>query len=122
MPFLDAHAAAEQGVAESDKHEIAVLFGRERYGLTNDEMQRCNYLVNIQTNPEYGSLNIAQAVQIIAYEFRLAAIRQAGGEVGVVLTHRVTTDAAQFPEELPAAHRGISHCRPVAPKIPAVES
>lgn len=85
MPFLDAHAAAGQAVAESGKHDIAVLFGRERYGLTNDEMQRCNFLVNIPTNPEYGSLNISQAVQIIAYELRLAAIAAEGGEVGVVL-------------------------------------
>ena len=74
MPFLDANAAATQSIAESDKHEIAVLFGRERYGLTNEEMQCCNYLVNIPTNPEYGSLNISQAVQILAYEL------QAGGD------------------------------------------
>ena len=85
MPFLDSTAAASQAVAESEKHDIAVLFGRERYGLTNEEMQRCHFLVNIPTNPEYGSLNIAQAVQIIAYELRLAAIRAEGGEVGVAL-------------------------------------
>ena len=85
MPLLDARAAAEQAIAESDGHEIAVLFGRERHGLINDEMQRCNFLVNIPTNPEYGSLNIAQAVQIMAYELRLAAIVADGGEVGIVL-------------------------------------
>lgn len=85
MPMLDARAAAAQAVAESAGHEIAVLFGRERHGLTNEEMQRCNFLVNIQTNPEYGSLNIAQAVQILAYEIRLAAIAAQGGEIGLVL-------------------------------------
>ncbi len=85
MPFLDARAAAAQAVAESASHGIAVLFGRERHGLTNEEMQRCNFLVNIPTNPEYGSLNIAQAVQIMAYELRLAAITAAGGEIGVAL-------------------------------------
>ena len=41
--------------------------------------KRCNFLVNIPTNPEYGSLNIAQAVQIMAYELRLAAIAAEGG-------------------------------------------
>lgn len=85
MPMLDARAAAGQAVAESAGHEVALLFGRERHGLTNDEMQRCNFLVNIPTNPEYGSLNIAQAVQIMAYEIRLAAMAASGGEVGVVL-------------------------------------
>jgi TrmH family RNA methyltransferase len=83
MPMLDARAAAEQAVEEASRHEIAILFGRERHGLTNEEMQRCHFLVNIPTNPEYGSLNIAQAVQIMAYELRLAAIAASGGEIGI---------------------------------------
>ena len=73
LPLLDARRAAGQALAESG-HDIAVLFGRERYGLTNEEMQRCHFLVNIPANPEYSSLNIAQAVQIIAYELRVAAL------------------------------------------------
>jgi len=52
---------------------VALLFGRERYGLINEEIQRCHFLVNIPSNPEYSSLNIAQAVQIMAYELRMAA-------------------------------------------------
>lgn len=85
MPLLDARAAAGQAVAESGRHEVALLFGRERHGLTNEEMQRCNFLVNIPTNPDYGSLNIAQAVQIMAYELRLGAITADGGQVGVAV-------------------------------------
>ena len=73
MPVLDARRAAKQALAESASHQIAVLFGRERYGLTNEEMQRCQFLVNIPSNPEYSSLNIAQAVQILSYELRVAA-------------------------------------------------
>jgi TrmH family RNA methyltransferase len=73
MPMLDARRAANQAIAESDSHEIALLFGRERYGLTNEEMQRCQFLVNIPSNPEYSSLNLAQAVQILSYELRIAA-------------------------------------------------
>lgn len=83
MPLLDARAAAERALAELEAHDTAVLFGRERYGLTNEEMQRCHYLVNIPSNPAYHSLNIAQAVQIIAYELRLAAMAAAGEEVGL---------------------------------------
>ena len=74
MPMLDARRAAGQALRESADHEVAILFGRERYGLVNEEMQRCQYLVNIPSNPEYSSLNLAQAVQLIAYELRVAAM------------------------------------------------
>jgi TrmH family RNA methyltransferase len=73
MPMLDARRAAGQALAEVARHPVAVLFGRERYGLTNEEMQRCHFLVNIPSNPAYSSLNLAQAVQIISYELRVAA-------------------------------------------------
>lgn len=74
MPQLDARSAARQAVAELPKHEVAILFGRERYGLTNEEMQRCNWLVHIDANPEYASLNLAQAVQVLSYELRMSVI------------------------------------------------
>ena len=74
MPMFDARRAARQALQESGTHEVALLFGRERYGLTNEEMMRCQYLVNIPANPEYSSLNLAQAVQIMAYELRVAAM------------------------------------------------
>jgi tRNA (cytidine32/uridine32-2'-O)-methyltransferase len=73
MPMLDARRAAKQALVESGSHAVALLFGRERYGLTNEEMQRCQYLVNISSNPDYSSLNLAQAVQILSYELRVAA-------------------------------------------------
>lgn len=73
MPMLDARRAAKQALVESGEQEVALLFGRERYGLTNEEMLRCHYLVNIPSNPEYSSLNLAQAVQLLAYELRIAA-------------------------------------------------
>lgn len=74
MPMFDARRAARQALQESGAHEVALLFGRERYGLTNEEMMRCQYLVNIPANPAYSSLNLAQAVQIMAYELRVAAM------------------------------------------------
>ncbi|MEE8496869.1 MAG: RNA methyltransferase [Xanthomonadales bacterium] len=78
MPILDVRRASEQALEESASREVAILFGRERHGLTNEEMQRCQYLVNIPSNPAYSSLNLAQAVQIIGYELRVAAIGGAG--------------------------------------------
>ena len=74
MPQMDARAAAARALGETRLHQVAVLFGRERYGLTNEEMQRCHGLVHIPTNPEYASLNLAQAVQVLAYELRMAAL------------------------------------------------
>jgi TrmH family RNA methyltransferase len=52
---------------------IALVFGPERIGLTNEEMHRCDELVSIPANPEYSALNIAAAVQVLAYELRLAS-------------------------------------------------
>jgi TrmH family RNA methyltransferase len=67
-PLLDPAETAQRLVAESETRQVAVLFGRERTGLTNDELDRCQLLVNIPANPAFSSLNLACAVQVIAYE------------------------------------------------------
>ncbi|UYG07305.1 tRNA (cytosine(32)/uridine(32)-2'-O)-methyltransferase TrmJ [Halomonas sp. M4R1S46] len=60
---------------------VALVFGREDSGLTNAELQRCHAHVHIPTNPEFSSLNLAAAVQVLAYECRLAWLaRPASGE------------------------------------------
>lgn len=51
----------------------AILFGREHSGLSNEELERCHYLLHIPCNPEFSSLNIAAALQVVAYEIHLAA-------------------------------------------------
>jgi len=71
-PELDARECATQVVAASRTKSVAIVFGSERAGLTNAEMDQCNALVYIPSNPDYSSLNLAMAVQIIAYEIRLA--------------------------------------------------
>lgn len=53
-------------------HRVAFVFGSERYGMSNDDVYRCHACLSIPTHPEYGSLNLAQAVQVIAYEWRQA--------------------------------------------------
>lgn len=52
--------------------QVAIVFGTEMSGLSNDEVRACNRIVSIPANPEYSSLNLAQAVQVIAYELRMA--------------------------------------------------
>lgn len=54
--------------------KVALIFGRERVGLTNDELQKCHYHVSIPANPEYSSLNLAMSVQILCYEIRMALL------------------------------------------------
>lgn len=54
--------------------QVALVFGRERTGLTNEELQLCHLAVHIPANPEYSSLNLAAAVQVLAYEWRTAVL------------------------------------------------
>lgn len=54
--------------------QVALVFGRERTGLTNEELQLCHAAVHIPANPDYSSLNLAQAVQVLAYELRMALL------------------------------------------------
>ncbi len=56
--------------------KIAVVFGRENNGLSNEELGLCNYQLHIPTNPEFSSLNIASAVQLICYEIKMALMEK----------------------------------------------
>ncbi|MCS2170778.1 tRNA (cytosine(32)/uridine(32)-2'-O)-methyltransferase TrmJ [Scandinavium sp. TWS1a] len=71
-PMLDPRECGLKSVGEAAQAPVALVFGRERVGLTNDELQKCHYHVAIAANPEYSSLNLAMAVQVIAYEVRMA--------------------------------------------------
>lgn len=70
-PQLDPVECAE--LAGQSATRTAILFGREHSGLTNEELERCHYLLHIPCNPDFSSLNVAAAVQIITYELRKAA-------------------------------------------------
>lgn len=70
---LHPRRAAAQGMAVAGAgDEVALVFGRERTGLENDELQLCHAAVHIPANPDYSSLNLAAAVQVLAYELRVA--------------------------------------------------
>jgi tRNA (cytidine32/uridine32-2'-O)-methyltransferase len=77
--------AAARGVAQAaGGGEVALVFGRERTGLSNDELQLCHAAVHIPANPDYSSLNLAAAVQVLAYETRMVLLEAgepAGGAV-----------------------------------------
>jgi tRNA (cytidine32/uridine32-2'-O)-methyltransferase len=71
---LTPREAAARALAAAATGPVAILFGRERTGLTNEELQRCHAAVHIPTNPDFSSLNVAAAVQVLAYEVRLALL------------------------------------------------
>lgn len=79
-PMLMPREFAEKASTESKESKIAVVFGREQSGLTNEELHLCHYHIHIPSNPEYSSLNLAAAVQVITYELRLAFLAPATQE------------------------------------------
>ena len=60
------------GALAGSAHSVAFLFGSERFGMSNDDVYRCHAALTIPTDPRYGSLNLAAAIQVIAYEWRTA--------------------------------------------------
>jgi len=67
-PMLSLQEMAKEVLSQSAQSPVALLFGRERDGLSNEQLARCHYHVSIPTAPEFASLNLASAVQIVCYE------------------------------------------------------
>jgi len=78
-PIMSPREAAQEILSNyKGANKIAVVFGREDRGLTNEELGLCNLHVHIPSSDEYSSLNLSQAIQIIAYEIRLKALSTEG--------------------------------------------
>ena len=74
LPSLDAREGGARVVREaSTGASVAVLFGSEKYGLSNQSLDACSYQLRIPTNPDFTSLNMASAVQLVCYEIFMAA-------------------------------------------------
>jgi tRNA (cytidine32/uridine32-2'-O)-methyltransferase len=84
IPVIDARQAAKIMLKESQVNKVALVFGKERYGMTNEEVERCHYLVRLPTVESFSSLNLASAVQVLAYECRIA-------ELDVIESNEVVT-------------------------------
>ena len=74
--MLEPRECGQKFVEEGQNCPVALVFGRERTGLTNDELQTCHFHVCIPANPEYSSLNLAMAVQTLSYEVRMAYLER----------------------------------------------
>lgn len=113
-PTREPRALFEELAVQS--HKLALVFGSERYGLSNEDVYRCHAVLSIPTHPDYGSLNLAQAVQLLAYDWR-----QALGGFGVQpRTVDPTLADAQAVQGLLAhlqqALQAIGYLDPAAPK------
>lgn len=75
-PMLEPRGCGEKLITEASEYPVALVFGRESSGLTNDELQMCHFHVQIPANPDYSSLNLAMAVQTLSYEVRTSFLAQ----------------------------------------------
>lgn len=72
-PLLDVRQACEKAIEETNRHPVALVFGREDRGLTNEELHKCHLHLTIPTEGDYSSLNVAAAIQVACYEVLMAA-------------------------------------------------
>jgi tRNA/rRNA methyltransferase len=84
--------ALAPSAAENPPQGMAFLFGSERFGMRNEDVYRCHVCLSIPTNPQFGSLNIGAALQVIAYEWRLAL---GSFPLAGATPHSAPADAAQ---------------------------
>ncbi|MEQ9899695.1 tRNA (cytosine(32)/uridine(32)-2'-O)-methyltransferase TrmJ [Pectobacterium punjabense] len=114
-PMLDPRECGVRSAQEAEHAPVALVFGRERVGLTNDELQKCHYHVAIPANPEYSSLNLAMAVQIIAYEVRIAHLDrlQAGKPEHEESPYPLVDDLERFYQHLEETLLQTGFIRPV---------
>ena len=83
-PTYSPRECAQELTQKNATGKVAVVMGPEKSGLSNDHLDRCHALLNIPTDPNFSSLNIAMAVQVISYELRLASIEAPSSELSEV--------------------------------------
>ena len=116
-PVIDVREGARRALAQAVETPVAVLFGRERSGLTNAEIDRCHALVRIPSDTRFSSLNVAAAVQIVAYEVRLAACGASVVPAGPEAPSATADELEGFYRHLEATLVRIGYLDPAAPKL-----
>ncbi|MDO9065044.1 MAG: TrmJ/YjtD family RNA methyltransferase, partial [Sulfuricella sp.] len=98
--MLSAHQAASSMLDLAVQGDVALLFGTEMSGLSNAELDKCQLLATIPANPEFTSLNLASAVQILAYELRMAFLDEAEVPVAKAMEAASFEDVERFYQHL----------------------
>jgi len=120
---LEADLASNSADAPAPQQGVAFLFGSERFGMRNEDVYRCHVCLSIPSNPQFGSLNIGAAIQVIAYEWRLALggfqAAPTSASAPVTTTEASMADAAQVSgmlTHLEQALVDLEFLDPAAPK------
>ena len=116
-PVITPSEGARRAVAQSVRTPVALVFGRERSGLTNEEVDRCHALIRIPADAHFSSLNVAAAVQIVAYEIRLAVLGEAVAAAPSEVRDATSKDHEGFFQHLEATLVDIGYLDPNAPKL-----
>jgi TrmH family RNA methyltransferase len=95
-PALDPRCAAESMWSRLATDRVALVMGPEQSGLTNEDLARCHRVVSIPSNPVFGSLNLAMAVQVLCYELRMASARHRPPDTGSRARRLPLADAAEI--------------------------
>lgn len=117
-PEVDARDAAHEALSAARHGPVAIVFGNEQSGLSNEELDHCRKLLRIRANPEYSSLNLSQAVQVVTYELMMAgaapglAAKPAAGDARPATSH----DLEIFFSRLEALMVEIDFLDPDAPR------
>ncbi|MDR2195918.1 MAG: RNA methyltransferase [Gallionellaceae bacterium] len=114
--LANSRAAAEHAIQLAASQQVALVFGTEMSGLSNDELIRCHQLAMIPANPEYSSLNLAAAVQVMAYELRMAVLGKIATETSTPFPLASHDDVEGFYRHLEAALTHTGFLDPAVPK------
>ena len=116
-PVIDVREGARRAATHPAAAPIAVLFGRERSGLTNAEIDRCHSLIRIPAAARFSSLNVAAAVQIVGYEMRLATYEGRVVPAAPRASPATADELEGFYRHLEETLIRIGYLDPVAPKL-----
>lgn len=114
-PELEPRAAARRLLDTAARAPVALVFGRESSGLSNDELDRCHFMVRIPADPDYASLNLAASVQVLAYELRMAALEDRPPEIPEALP-APAEDLERFYDHLQAVLLEVGFLDPANPR------
>lgn len=115
-PVFDPEECIRQVVTAAQSGDVAIVFGRESSGLNNQELELCNLVMKIPTNPDFSSLNIASAIQIVCYE--IMQICKTGSATGPAIESTLATSEQmnRFFEHLETCSINIGFIDPEKPR------